>query len=625
MFTIRCAPAVPPRLESVIAALEALRERALAMEAGFAEDLQRVPPSHRESARNLVHYLALRQTDLRGLQTRLGVLGLSRLGRCEAHVLSSIDAVLDALHALSAEPAPQRDRRCVGIDQGARRLQAHAVQLMGEAPMQRYARIMVTMPSEAATNPGLVRELCAAGMNVMRINCAHDEPDAWLRMIEHARAAEQALGRRCYVHADLAGPKLRTGALAAADRVVDFAPRRDLRGSVTQPARVWLTPRGATTEPHEPVQAELPLPEALLAEAQAGDLLEIDDARSLRRALHLVERRPGGWIAESSQHVYVADGAGCALLRDGKLLLSGAIGPLPEVVLPLVLHAGDVLQLTAGQEPGGPARLDADGGVLAPATIPCTLPEVFEAARPGQPIWFDDGRIGGVIRAVRRDRLSVEITHAARNGSRLRPEKGINLPDTHIEVPALTAKDMQDLAVLAPHVDMIGLSFVRDPRDVLALQRHLARLDAHELGVVLKIETRQAFDNLPRILLAALRCPPVGVMVARGDLAVEAGFERLAELQEEIVWLCEAAHVPVIWATQVLESMAKKGLPSRAEVSDAAMSVEAECVMLNKGPYVVETVRFLSGVLERMSGHQSKRQSMLRRLSVSQCMARAPD
>jgi pyruvate kinase len=611
------------RVESVIAPLEALRARALAMEAEFADDLAEVAPSRRESARNLLHYLALRQGDLRELQKRLGALGLSRLGRCEAHVLSSIDAVLDALYALAARTVPPRDDGCIGIDQGARLLQAHAVELMGDAPMQRYARIMVTMPSEAATAPQLVHELCEAGMSVMRINCAHDDPHAWLKMIEHARAAEHALGHRCYVYADLAGPKLRTGALAAADRVVSFAPRRDLRGAMTRPARVWLAPRGATSEPHEPVQAELPLHESLLAEAEAGDLLEIDDARGFRRAIRLVERRAGGWIAESSAHVYVADRAGCGLLRDGRVVMSDTIGPLPDVVLPLVLCVGDILHLTSDQEPGGPPRLDPDGGVLAPAVIPCTLPEVFAAAQPGQPIWFDDGKIGGVIRDVQRERISVEITHAARNGSKLRPGKGINLPDTRIDVPALTDKDLADLAALAPHVDIVGLSFVRDPQDVVELDRHLKRLGAQELGIVLKIETRQAFENLPRILLAALRSPPVGVMVARGDLAVEVGFERLAELQEEIVWLCEAAHVPVIWATQVLENMAKKGMPSRAEVSDAAMSVEVECVMLNKGPYVVETVRFLRGVLERMSGHTSKRQSMLRRLSVSQSMARA--
>jgi pyruvate kinase len=106
-------------------------------------------------------------------------------------------------------------------------------------------------------------------------------------------------------------------------------------------------------------------------------------------------------------------------------------------------------------------------------------------------------------------------------------------------------------------------------------------------------------------------------MVARGDLAVEIGFERLAEVQEEILWLCEAAHVPVIWATEVLATLARDGMPSRAEVTDAAMSGRAECVMLNKGPYVVGTVRFLCDVLARMRGHQDKKSSMLRALAVS--------
>jgi pyruvate kinase len=164
---------------------------------------------------------------------------------------------------------------------------------------------------------------------------------------------------------------------------------------------------------------------------------------------------------------------------------------------------------------------------------------------------------------------------------------------------------------------MVGLSFVHRAEDVRLLQAELGRLGASHLGIVLKIENRHAFENLPTILLAGLEKPPIGVMVARGDLAVEVGFERLAEVQEEILWLCEAAHIPVIWATQVLEKMAKSGKPSRAEVSDAAMSGRAECVMLNKGPYIDEAVRFLAGVLERMEAHQSKRRSMMRRLAIS--------
>ena len=89
-------------------------------------------------------------------------------------------------------------------------------------------------------------------------------------------------------------------------------------------------------------------------------------------------------------------------------------------------------------------------------------------------------------------------------------------------------------------------------------------------------------------------------MIARGDLAIECGYERLAEVQEEILWICEAAHMPAIWATQVLETLAKSGLPSRAEVTDAAMGVRAECVMLNKGPYIVEALEMLDDILRRM-------------------------
>ena len=119
------------------------------------------------------------------------------------------------------------------------------------------------------------------------------------------------------------------------------------------------------------------------------------------------------------------------------------------------------------------------------------------------------------------------------------------------------------------------------------------------------------------LLLTAMQCYPAGIMIARGDLAVECGWERLAEVQEEILWLCEAAHIPVVWATQVLETLAKKGRPSRAEITDAAMAQRADCVMLNKGPHVVQAIEMLHDILVRMQEHQNKKTSMLRSLHVS--------
>ena len=140
---------------------------------------------------------------------------------------------------------------------------------------------------------------------------------------------------------------------------------------------------------------------------------------------------------------------------------------------------------------------------------------------------------------------------------------------------------------------------------------------AHGLAIVAKIETCQAIEHLPEIIVQAASWQPFGIMIARGDLAVEVGYRRLSELQEEILWICEAAHVPVIWATQVLENMVKTGIPSRAEITDAAMGERAECVMLNKGPYIVEAVASLADILARMQQHQYKKAPQLRALNIA--------
>jgi pyruvate kinase len=164
---------------------------------------------------------------------------------------------------------------------------------------------------------------------------------------------------------------------------------------------------------------------------------------------------------------------------------------------------------------------------------------------------------------------------------------------------------------------MVGYSFVQTAADVAILLTALAERvpsDRAWPALVLKIETKRAVRNLPELIVQAAGKLPTAVMIARGDLAIELGFERIAEMQEEILWLCEAASVPVVWATQVLDELAKEGVPTRAEVTDAAMANRAECVMLNKGPHIMEAIRMLDGVLTRMEGHQYKKSPQLRRL-----------
>jgi pyruvate kinase len=226
---------------------------------------------------------------------------------------------------------------------------------------------------------------------------------------------------------------------------------------------------------------------------------------------------------------------------------------------------------------------------------------------------------------VTPDEIAVRITHARIKGEKLRAEKGINLPDTRLRTPSLTEYDREILPFIAHHADLVGLSFVQSGEDVDTLENRLIELGGTRLGIVLKIETQRAFERLPELMLSAMRTDCAGVMIARGDLAVECGYERLAEVQEEILWICEAAHMPVIWATQVLESLAQAGLPSRAEITDAAMAVRAECVMLNKGPHIVDAVHMLDDILRRMQTHQQKKVSLLRQLRAWELNREAED
>ncbi len=606
------------QLQRPIALLKALRDDAIRLEQSHAEDLDLIEPGHRHSASNLLHYLSIRQHDIRDLQRDLSALGLSSLGILEPHVLASLDAVMSILEDLSGQAMGPMPDPPVDFRTGPLLLRDHARALLGPAPQDRFVRIMVTMPSEAATDPQLVKDLLLAGMDVMRINCAHDGPAAWRAMVENLRQAERAVGRHCRVQADLAGPKLRTGRLQTVGRVLRLAPRRDPFGRLMAPGRVWLTPADRS-EPAPPEwRYALELDGELSARLQEGDRLDFNDTRGQAHRLKITGRRGQSVTAEIQRTAYVKEGALLRASRDGVVLGETCVRNLPEIIQPILLRSGDSLVLTRADEPGRQALRDALGRVIKPARIHCTLAAAFDQVRPGESVWLDDGKIGGIVQANNGEEIRVWITHTPPQGAKLKAEKGINFPDTALQLSSLTEKDLEDLPVLVTLVDMVAQSFVRGPEDVRRLHDELYRLGANHLGVVLKIENRQAFENLPRILLAGLGSPPLGVMIARGDLAVEVGFERLSEVQQEILWLCEAAHVPVIWATQILEGMAKKGAPSRAEVSDAAMSIMAECAMLNKGPNIVETVRFLDGVIGRMDEHFVKRRATLRKLAVAE-------
>jgi pyruvate kinase len=603
------------QIREMIAQLDQLHQDALDIEKKFAGAIKSVHPSFRKSARNLLHYLSLRQHDIRHLQESLSRLGLSSLGRAEGHVLASLQAVREMLCHLSScslikKPVP------VSYAESGELLDTHTNELLGPAPKKRGTRIMVTFSTDLADDHELVKRMLLAGMDCARINCAHDNEKVWASMVASIRKAEQETGRSCKILMDLMGPKLRTGPLKPGPALLAIRPIQNELGQLVSPAKVWLAPPDTPSE--VPVDATLPLEEAWLAQLQQGDKLRFKDTRGRKRTFTVIQRKDKGVIAHLFKTSYIGTGTELTIKKESALERTAQVGQLPASVAPIILRRDDLLVLNREQIPGEPALYDAKGHIVKPAHIACTLPEVFSRTETDQPILFDDGKIEGVIMEVSEEALLIKITQAKETGSRLLHDKGINLPESKLKLEGLTQQDRKNLAFVVKHADAVSLSFVNNPQMIEALHEELKTLQASKMGIMLKIETKEGFRNLPHLLLTVMKNHPAGVMIARGDLAVECGWERLAEVQEEILWLCEAAHIPVVWATQVLESLSKKGRPSRAEITDAAMSQRADCVMLNKGPFVLRAIELLDDILKRMQEHQHKKTSMLRLLHVSE-------
>ncbi|MCB0543924.1 MAG: pyruvate kinase [Saprospiraceae bacterium] len=449
-----------------------------------------VHPDQRVSAVNLLHYLALRREDLRELQDDLHDAGLSSLASSESHVLRQVQSVLQRLGA----KIPAEDISICDDETASRLLGQRTRALFGNKLNPHIPHLMVTFDTALAGDYDAVKDLLLAGMSVARINCAHDGPKQWKRMVAHVRKAARVTARPCKVYLDLAGPKIRT--------VVLGKGRKKGRMKIGEDELFWLSEPKAKVNEQEKV-------------------------------------------------------------------------------------------------------------------IGCTLPGVVNSLQAGDRVLFDDGLFESVVVKSGVGRAQLRMLRVSARKPFLKPEKGINFPDSRLDIQCLTDFDRAVLPFAKEHADIVGFSFVQKADDVAELQRLLHR-DGGAIPLVLKIETFEAVQNLPDLLLQGMKEPVFGVMIARGDLAVEIGFERLSEVQEEILWICEAAHVPVIWATQVLETLNKSGVATRSELTDAARAGHAECVMLNKGKHLLLVLATLRNILLRSGGHHLKKRYIFRPLAIAE-------
>jgi len=339
---------MPQSLDMLIARLDTLLDDLTQAEAEYAPAIAAVAPAHRAGAVNLVHYTALRRHDRRELQNDLMDIGATSLATAEANVRAKVQAARNVLAALRGDTGPWHlDAINNALDEGDTILNANSDAVFGPMRPARPTRIMVTFPSEAATDPALVTALVDAGMDVARINCAHDNPAAWERMAANVRAAATTTRRSVAVSLDLPGPKLRTGPILDGPPVGRARVTRNESGHVLAPARIWLTPEHNPTSPPEPrAPARRPalavhVDESWLAARRPGNVITLHDTRGPQRSFTVTTVSPDGAMAEGHHNTYLDDGA---KLSCGDTVTTA--GGIPPVLRKLTLSTGDQLVLT---------------------------------------------------------------------------------------------------------------------------------------------------------------------------------------------------------------------------------------------------------------------------------------
>lgn len=474
------------KIKNVYSDLEDLEQTLMSCEEIFENEILQLHPDQQDNARNFVHYLKFRSMDIRTLQIALHQLGLSSLACSESHIMCQIQAVLQRLGKNYLET------NCDENTLNNQSLKAKSEKLFGPKDGE-MPYLMVTFDRSFTYDLEYLQQLLDAGMNVARINCAHDDEQVWAGMIHNLQLAKEKTGKDCKIYMDLAGPKIRT----------DMLGKGKKKGYVK------------------------------------------------------IEEKTEFYLAEKH-----------------------ADFNKKEIV------------------------------------IGCGMEGIVPQLKPDEHILFDDGALEARVLETAGDIAKLCLLRNSKANLKMKAEKGINFPDTDLKVEALTDFDRECLPFIAAHANIIGYSFIKNSEDLAELQRLLNPFP-EQPSIVLKIETPDAVKNLPHLLLQGMKHEVFGVMIARGDLAVEVGFERMSEIQDEILWFCEAAHVPVIWATQVLETLHKTGIATRSEVTDAAHAVMAECVMINKGGYTLEVLHALKDILSRNLGHHNKKTYHLRPLSIA--------
>jgi pyruvate kinase len=560
---------------------------------------------HHYSAHNLLAYLFYKNNINLEFITALHRRGL-QLSSIQ-HVVHSLRIICSNLGLISAYPINHIEKPQMLVNH--RKKDILGLQLPPEAP-----HIMLTLDAKMIGST-MIEDLLKNGMTIARINCAYDEESVWDKMIQTIRHAEESLrnmgqygDRKCQIYMDLAGPKVRIGALPKTTHPLKITVRKDLNGQPIRDQIGFISAKAPVTKllNNSVYDFELAvLDNETMFNLQEGDYLAFIDVRNKKRRFLIDKVMPSGLVVVLGKTSYINENT---ILQNPKHQIALQVHHLEKKPVRTQVKKGDTLRIYSGDKL--PADLPTENGVIG---ISVTLPEALANIKNGHSIYIDDGKVHGIVTDYNKQFIDIEILFPETPFT-LKENKGINLPDSNIglAVSALTKKDEQDLAFICRHSDILGYSFVNHPNDLRKLKYFLKAYQRTDIAIIAKIETKQAVSNFSNLLFEGLTFAKFGVMIARGDLAVEISFQQLSVVQEEILQMCRAAHTPVILATQILDTLAKKGNPSRPELADLSFGSEFDCLMLNKGPFIKEAVGFSKDTLHLISQVKEYKYSITR-------------
>lgn len=254
--------------------------------------------------------------------------------------------------------------------------------------------------------------------------------------------------------------------------------------------------------------------------------------------------------------------------------------------------------------------------LITPATLPLSQIDINAIANVGDQIILSKGNIKGIILSKTEWDMKVLIKQTHKKKSKIFADSHVSIPNRLIEEQEYKI-NTKLINAIKDAVDMIGISGLQSHKNIISFFDESQLLANEEVGLVVHIDSQRSWSDLPLIMIEAMRHKKIGIMVDRENIAMDVGADRAVEIKDQILWLCEAAHVPVIWSTNILENLTKSGIAKPAEITDAAKAARTECVMLSDGPFIIDAVNMLSNILVKMEQHSYKKKNLMRTLSIA--------